>query len=102
MPPEFSILSGDTGFAVVVPDFTPASRRRAARVIWENHVGGGNPLKHVAEFTQLNKAGQELTWYRYSEGPDETWGDDGDLRDDPIKVIWYLDEDIPDSYSWSE
>lgn len=104
MPPLFSIFSGDEGFGVRVPDFTPATRRRAARIIWDNHVGGGTPLASISEFTQLIKSGGEMIWYRYSSADPEEWGErwgvDGDLRDEPIQVIWYLQNDIPGRYAW--
>lgn len=104
MPPLFSILYGDEGFGVYVPDFEPATRRKAARIIWDNHVGGGTPFASISEFTQLMKAGEEMTWFRYSSADPETWGErwgeDGDLRDQPILVIWYLQNDIPGRYAW--
>ncbi len=104
MPDQFSILSGDEGFGVVVPDFSPPARRRAARILWEQHVGGGTPMAYLKEFHQLIKAGQDQIWRRYSIWPadpdDERWGVEGDLEDTSISVIWFLDEDIPDRYSW--
>lgn len=104
MPPLFSIISGEEGFGVRVPDFEPATRRKAARIIWDNHVGGGTPLAFISDFTQLIKSGEEMTWYRYSSADSETWGErwgeDGDERDHSINVIWYLDVDIPGSYTW--
>lgn len=104
MPPLFSILSGDEGFGIPVPDFEPATRRKAARIIWDNHVGGGTPLAYISEFTQLIKAGEEMTWYQHSSADPEIWGErwgeHGDDRDHPILVLWYLHVDIPDYYTW--
>jgi hypothetical protein len=106
VPPLYSILSDDDAFSVVVPNFTDASRRKAARVLWEAHVRGGTPLAHVREFTQLIKAGVEKTFYRYSQADPETWGErwgeHGDLREESLLVFWYLDDDIPGRSAWGE
>jgi hypothetical protein len=110
VPPLFSILSGDGsrpggefGFAVVVPDFTSISARRAARTVWDAHVGG-SPFASVTEFQQLIKAGQEMTWFQYSQADPEAWGERwgerGDLLDNPIQVFWFLDDDIPGRFAW--
>lgn len=109
MPSLYEILAGQTtsgssGFAVVVPDDTTASRIRAARKIWDAHVG---ITVSFSEFNQLVQAGELLTWYRIKQSestPDESteeyWGADGDPTGDSIFVIWYLDDDIPGSYTW--
>lgn len=105
MPPPFTTLAGEHGFGVVVPDFTPASIRKAARLLWEEHVAATSPFSSISEFTQLASAGQKMTWYRYSDADPalwgERWGEDGDLRDEPVLVVWFLNEDIPGSYAWT-
>lgn len=105
MPPLHSILSGEHGFAVVVSDFGPAERRKAARLLWEAHVTSATPFSSIREFTQLVKAGEEKTFFRYSEADDrwgELWGEGGDLREEPLSVFWYLDDDIPGRACWGE
>jgi hypothetical protein len=107
VPPLFSILSGEFGFAVVVPDFAQGTRRKAARTLWEAHVSLTNPLASISEFSQLIKAGEEKVFYRYSDtDPErwgERWGEDGDCREeDPLLVLWYLDDDIPGRHTWEE
>jgi hypothetical protein len=101
--PPFSILSGENGFAVSVPNFDKDSRRRAARILWQAHVDGV-PYASTHDFDQLIKAGQEMTWYRYSVADEtlwgERWGEDGDLRERPMLVLWFVDDDIPGRYSW--
>ena len=105
MPPSFTVLYGEHGFGVVVPDFTPASMRKAARLLWEEQVTAVSPFSYISEFTQLIKAGQKMTWYRYSDADPEVWGErwgeDGDLLDESISVVWFLNEDIPGSYAWT-